>query len=120
MKKVIVVGTGFSGSIISRKIAEEMNLDVKVIEKRCHIGGNAYDEYDEQGILIQRYGPHYLNTDHYEVIKFLNQYGELYPHDAKLLSYIDDEYVQLPFNFKTMQQLVGFENSERYLKKMRT
>lgn len=119
MEEIIVVGAGFSGSIIARKIAEELNKKVIIIERRNHIGGNAYDEYDENGILIQRYGPHYINTDKYNVIKFLEKYSELYPHDAKLLSYIDGKYVQLPFNFKTMQQLVGFENSEKLLKKMR-
>ncbi|MCR0384027.1 UDP-galactopyranose mutase [[Clostridium] innocuum] len=119
MKNIIVVGAGFSGSIIARRIAEDMNQKVRVIEKRNHNGGNAYDEYDENGILIQKYGPHYLNTNNYNVIKFLKQYANLYPHDAKLLSYIDGEYIQLPFNFKTMQQLVGYENSEILLKKMR-
>ena len=119
MKNIIVVGAGFSGSIIARRIAEDMNQKVRIIEKRNHIGGNAYDEYDENGILIQKYGPHYLNTNNYNVIKYLKQFDDLYPHDAKLLSYIDGEYIQLPFNFKTMQQLVGYENSEILLKKMR-
>ena len=119
MKNIIVVGAGFSGSIIARRIAEDMNHKVRIIEKRNHIGGNAYDEYDENGILIQKYGPHYLNTNNYNVIKYLKQFADLYPHDAKLLSYIDGEYIQLPFNFKTMQQLVGYENSEILLKKMR-
>ena len=119
MKNIIVVGAGFSGSIIARRIAEDMNQNVRIIEKRNHIGGNAYDEYDENGILIQKYGPHYLNTNNYNVIKYLKQFADLYPHDAKLLSYIDGEYIQLPFNFKTMQQLVGYENSEILLKKMR-
>lgn len=119
MKNIIVVGAGFSGSIIARRIAEDMNQKVRIIEKRNHIGGNAYDEYDENGILIQKYGPHYLNTNNYNVIKYLKQFADLYPHDAKLLSYIDGEYIQLPFNFKTMQQLVGYENSEILLKKMR-
>ena len=119
MKNIIVVGAGFSGSIIARRIAEDMNQKVRIIEKRNHIGGNAYDEYDENGILIQKYGPHYLNTNNYNVIKYLKQFADLYPNDAKLLSYIDGEYIQLPFNFKTMQQLVGYENSEILLKKMR-
>ena len=119
MKNIIVVGAGFSGSIIARRIAEDMNQKVRIIEKRNHIGGNAYDEYAENGILIQKHGPHYLNINNYNVIKYLKQFADLYPHDAKLLSYIDGEYIQLPFNFKTMQQLVGYENSEILLKKMR-
>ena len=119
MKKVIVVGSGFSGSIIARKIAEELDIAVDVIERRAHIGGNAYDEYDENGILIQKYGPHFINTNNYDVIKFLLKYTKLFRHDARLLSFIDGEYVQLPFNFRTMQQLAGDERSVGLLKAMR-
>ncbi len=119
MKKIIVVGAGFSGSIIARKIADELNCSVTVVEKRSHIGGNAYDEYDENGILVQKYGPHFLNTNKYFVIKFLEQYAELFPHNTKLLSFIDGKYVRLPFNFQTVQELVGAEKSEKLLKKLR-
>ena len=119
MSKVIVVGSGFSGSILSRKIAEELSLPVTVIEKRPHIGGNMYDEYDEHGILIQKYGPHFLNTNKYFIIKFLEQYAELFPHATKLFSYIDGNYVRLPFNFLTVQQLAGAERAESLLGKLR-
>lgn len=119
MDKIIVVGSGFSGSILARKIAEELNREVIILEKRSHIGGNMYDEYDEWGILVQIYGPHFLNTNNYAVIKFLQQYGELFPHNTKLLSFIDDKYVRLPFNFTTVQQLVGAEQAEPLLAKLR-
>lgn len=116
---VVVVGSGFSGSILARKLAEECGKKVLVVEKRGHIAGNMYDEYDEHGILVQKYGPHYLNTNKYFIIDFLKKYGELFKHNAKLLSYIDGNYVRLPFNFETVQQLVGAENSERLLYKLR-
>lgn len=119
MGKIVVVGAGFSGSIIARKIAEELDRPVTVIERRSHIGGNAYDEYDENGILIQKYGPHFLNTNKYFIIKYLSQYAELFPHATKLLSFIDGNYVRLPFNFQTMQQLVGAEKAEVLLAKLR-
>lgn len=119
MGRIIVVGSGFSGSILARKIAEECGRKVEVVEKRGHIGGNMYDEYDEYGILIQRYGPHFLNTNKYFIIEFLEKYAELFPHDTHLLSYIDGRYVELPFNFKTLQQLVGAKKSEVLLKKLR-
>ena len=119
MDKIIVVGSGFSGSILARKLAEECGRKVTIIEKRAHIGGNMYDEHDENGILIQKYGPHFLNTNKYFIIEFLEQYAELFPHDTKLLSFIDGNYVRLPFNFKTLQQLVGAKRSEALLAKMR-
>ena len=119
MNDIIIVGTGFSGSILARKIAEECGRKVMVVEKRDHIGGNMYDEYDQYGILVQKYGPHFLNTNKYFIIEFLEQYGELFPHDTHLLSFIDGRYVQLPFNFRTVQQLVGAKKSEGLLKKLR-
>lgn len=119
MNPIIVVGAGFSGSIIARKLAEDRGCMVTVVERRSHVGGNAYDEMDEHGILIQKYGPHFLNTNHYEVIRFLSRYATLHPHFTKLLSFIDGRYLRLPFNFLTVQQLVGAENSEALLEKLR-
>lgn len=116
---IVVVGTGFSGSIIARQIAEAFNVNVKVIEKRNHIGGNMYDEVNEQGILVQKYGPHFLNTNKFYIIKFLKQYAELFPFNVKLLSLIDGKYIRLPFNFTSVQQLVGAEKAEGLLKKFR-
>ena len=119
MGRIIIVGTGFSGSILARKIAEECDRKVEVIEKRSHIGGNMYDEYDEHGILIQRYGPHFLNTNKYWIIKYLSQYAELFPHNTKLLSFLDGRYIRLPFNFQSIQELVGAERSEVIINKLR-
>lgn len=119
MKKIIIVGAGFSGSIIARKIAEELDIKVTVIERRKHIGGNAYDEYDENGILIQKYGPHFLNTNNYFIIKFLMQYSELFQHNTKLLSFLDEQYIRLPFNFQSVQELLGAERSETVINKLR-
>ena len=120
MDKIIVVGSGFSGSVLARKIAEELGQKVLVVEKRSHIGGNMYDEMDEHGILIQRYGPHFLNTNKYSIIRYLSQYAELFPFATELLSFIDGRYVRLPFNFETVQQLIGPEKAEGLLRKLRT
>lgn len=119
MYDAIIVGAGFSGSILARKLAEEKNMKVLVVEQRNHIAGNMYDEVNEKGILIQKYGPHFLNTNYWWIIEYLSQYSEMYEHSTKLLSYIDGKYVQLPFNFKTMQQLVGCKQAEILLKKFR-
>lgn len=120
MQEIIVVGSGFSGSILARKIAEELNQKVLVVEKRDHIGGNAYDFLDDRSILIQKYGPHFLNTNKYSIIRFLRQYSELFEHNTKLLSFIDGRYIRLPFNFQTVQQLIGPEKAEILLAKLRS
>lgn len=119
MENIIVIGSGFSGSILARKIAEELDRKVLLLEKRGHIAGNMYDEYDERGILIQRYGPHFLNTNKYWIIRFLEQYAELFPHETKMLSFIDGNHVRLPFNFRTVQQLIGPQKAEGLLQKLR-
>lgn len=119
MYDVVIVGAGFSGSIFARRLAEENNLKVLVVERRNHIAGNMYDEVSAEGILIQKYGPHFLNTNHWWIIEYLSQYSELYEHSTKLLSYIDGKYVQLPFNFRTVQQLVGGKKAETLLAKFR-
>ena len=119
MKRIIVVGTGFSGSVIARKIAEELNQPVQVIESRPHIAGNMYDEIDEHGILIQRYGPHIVCTNHWKVIDYLSQYATMVPYTVKMRSFIDEKFVRLPFNFETVQQLLGGEKSERVIALLR-
>lgn len=119
MGKIIVVGTGFSGSIIARKIAEELNLPVLLVEKRSHIAGNMYDELDEHNILIQKYGPHIVCTNYWRVIRYLSQYAKMVPYTVKLRSFIDGKFVRLPFNFETVQQLLGGEKSERVLEALR-
>ena len=119
MKEIIVVGSGFSGSIIARKLAEEENYKVRIIEQRPHIAGNMYDYVNEYGVMVHKYGPHLINTNMVHVIEFLEKYTELIPFAVKLLSLIDGRYVQLPFNYLTMQQLVGYKQASVLLEKMR-
>lgn len=117
--RIIVVGTGFSGAIIARKIAEELNCQVKVVERRSHIAGNMYDALDEHGIRIQKYGPHVVVTDKWSVIEFLSKYSEMFVHMVKEISEIDGKYVRLPYNFETVQQLIGPQKAEALLAKFR-
>ena len=117
--EALVVGTGYSGSIIARKLAEEKDFKVKMIEQRSHIAGNMYDYFNEYGVLVHKYGPHLINTNKYEIIEFLGKYSELIPFEVKLLSHIDGNYVRLPFNYMTMQQLIGGKKASTLLKKFR-
>ena len=119
MEKIIIVGSGFSGSIIARKIAEELNKKVYIIEKRKHIAGNMYDEIDNHNILIQKYGPHVLVTDRWKVIEYLSQYSEMIQHTVKEISVIDGKYIRLPFNFESVQQLIGPKLAEGLIAKLR-
>ena len=119
MKNIIVVGSGFSGAILARKIAEELDLPVRLIERRTHIAGNMYDEIDEHGFLIQKYGPHHFYTSNYKIFQFLERYAEFFPHYCKSRNMIDGKYVSMPFNFYTVQQLLGMERASVVIAKLR-
>ncbi|MCI8372238.1 MAG: UDP-galactopyranose mutase [Lachnospiraceae bacterium] len=119
MYDIVVVGAGFSGSVLARKIAEEANQKVLVVERRSHVAGNAYDEYDENGILIQKYGPHFFATYQWWVLEYLMQFSEFYECPIKAVSYVNGRYIDRPYNFKTLQQLLGPENSQSLLEKIR-
>ena len=119
MNKVVAVGCGFSGAILAREIAEQLRIKVHIIERRNHIAGNMYDEKDEHGILVQHYGPHYLNTNHYSIIRYLSKFSDFFRHEVRMLSFIDGNYIQLPFNFLSVQQLIGAEKAEALLAKLR-
>ena len=119
MGKIVVVGSGFSGSVIARKIAEELDQKVILLEKRDHIAGNMYDEIDEHGIRIHKYGPHVIVTNRWDIIEFLSQFDELYQHTVKEISLIDGKYIRLPFNFESIQQLIGGKKAEKVIGEMR-
>lgn len=119
MYDIVVVGSGFAGSVLARKIAEEGNQKVLVVEKRNHIAGNAYDEYDKHGILIQKYGPHFLATCQWGVIEYLKRFSDFYEYPIKAISYVNGKYIDRPYNFRTLQQLIGPENSQELLGKLR-
>ena len=119
MYEVVVVGAGFAGSVLARKIAEETNKRVLVVEKRNHIGGNAYDEYDKNGILIQKYGPHFFATYQWWIIEYLKRFSDFYECPIKAVSFLEGQYIDRPYNFRTLQQLLGPGNSQKLLEKLR-
>lgn len=107
--KVLVVGCGFSGAVIARVLAEN-NLQVDIVDRREHIGGNAYDLLNEQGIRIHKYGPHLFHTSNEKVVRWLSRFTEWlsYKHRVKALL-ADGRHVTLPVNKETAD-MVGHEN----------
>lgn len=107
--KILVVGAGFSGAVIARECAAAGHL-VKVIDKRDHIGGNAYDYIDSNGIRIHKYGPHLFHTNNEKVVQWLSQFTEWVPYQHKVKAQLNDgTYVTLPVNKET-KEIVGEEN----------
>jgi UDP-galactopyranose mutase len=107
--RILVVGAGFSGAVVARECASAGHL-VKVIDKRNHIGGNAYDYIDDNGIRIHKYGPHLFHTNNEKVVQWLSQFTEWVPYQHKVKAQLNDgTYVTLPVNKET-KEIVGEEN----------
>ncbi|MDP4084404.1 MAG: UDP-galactopyranose mutase [Bacillota bacterium] len=101
----IIVGSGFVGSIIAERIASHLHKKVLIIEKRNHIGGNAYDFYNEEGILVHKYGPHVFHTRSKEVWEYLSHFTDWNIYQHETLGFIDGRFVPIPFNIHSLHQL---------------
>jgi len=109
MYDYLIVGAGFAGSVMAERIASQLNKKVLVVEKRNHIGGNAYDEYDENGILVHKYGPHIFHTNSKEVFDYLSQFTEWLPYEHKVLAKLNGELYPIPINRLTINKLYNLD-----------
>lgn len=101
----LIVGAGFSGAVLAERIASQLNKRVIIIDKRSHIAGNAFDYYNEHGILIHKYGPHWFHTNHKQVFDYLSQFTEWRYHYHRVKSSVDGMLVPIPINMDTLNQL---------------
>jgi UDP-galactopyranose mutase len=101
---VLVIGCGFCGSVIARRQAEK-GKKMLVLERRSHIAGNMFDEYDDNNILVHRYGPHTFHTNIAAVYTFITQYGEWDDYVLKCATDLDGVLSPVPFNFETIDLL---------------
>ena len=109
----LVVGAGFAGSVIARQLATQRDESVLVIDRRPHIGGNAYDRYDRAGILIHQYGPHIFHTNSQAIFDFLSQFTDWRPYEHRVLAHVDGQLLPIPINLDTVNRLYGLNlNSE--------
>lgn len=103
----LIVGAGFAGSVLAERIATQLGKTCLIVEKRDHIGGNAYDHYDNAGVLLHKYGPHYFRTNSQRVVDYLSQFTEWHPVEYKILSWTGGQFWQFPINLNTFEQLIG-------------
>jgi len=101
----LIVGAGFAGSVIAERLASQFNKKILVVEKRYHIGGNAYDEVDEHGILVHKYGPHIFHTNSKNVFDYLSQFTEWRFYEHKVLANLNRELFPIPINRITINKL---------------
>ena len=103
---VIVVGAGLSGVVIAEQFSSKLNKKILIVDKRDHIAGNCYDYIDTKtDILMNKYGAHLFHTNDEEVFNYINQYSNWSPWEHKVLGLIDNQYLPIPPNIKTVNKM---------------
>jgi UDP-galactopyranose mutase len=105
----LVVGAGFAGSVVAERLASQHGAHVLVVDRRPHVGGNAYDHLDEAGVLIHQYGPHIFHTNSDEIVDYLSQFTEWRPYEHKVLAEVRGQLVPIPINRTTLNLLFGLD-----------
>jgi UDP-galactopyranose mutase len=105
----LIVGAGFAGSTLAERIASQRGEKVLLIDRRPHIGGNAYDCLDSAGLLIHQYGPHIFHTNSERIFEHLSQFTEWRPYEHRVLAKVDGMLVPIPINLDTVNTLYGLE-----------
>lgn len=119
----LIVGAGFAGSVLAERLANGSDKKVLICDKRPHIAGNAYDCYDNEGVLIHKYGPHIFHTNSKDVFDYLSRFTEWRSYEHRVLASVDGMLVPIPINLDTINKLYGlnltsFEVKE-FLEKVR-
>jgi UDP-galactopyranose mutase len=110
----MIVGAGFAGSVLAERLASA-GKKVLIIDKRSHIGGNAYDHYNDEGILVHKYGPHIFHTNSKEVFDHLSLFTEWRNYQHNVLASVDGQMVPMPINLNTINSLYGLDLSSDQL-----
>lgn len=102
----LIVGAGFAGSVMARQLAEA-GQRVLIIDKRDHIGGNAYDYVNKHGVRIHKYGPHIFHTNSEKVFAYLSRFTEWRPYEHRVLASVKGKLVPFPINLTTLEMVFG-------------
>jgi len=105
----LIVGAGFAGSVIAERLASQRGARVLLIDRREHIGGNAYDEPNEAGILYHKYGPHIFHTNSQQVVDYLSQFTEWRPYEHRVRAFVRGQLVPIPINRTTLNKLFDLD-----------
>jgi UDP-galactopyranose mutase len=113
----LIVGAGFAGSVLAERLANVLNQRVLIVDKRPHIGGNAYDRHDDAGVLIHPYGPHIFHTNSDNVFDYLSQFTEWRPYQHHVLASVDGQMLPIPINLDTVNKMYGLNLTSFELEK---
>ena len=109
--EILVVGAGFSGAVVAQRLAER-GFRVVLIDRRPHIGGNAYDRYDRHGVLVHPYGPHIFHTNSERIFEYLSRFTEWRFYEHRVLAHVQGKFVPIPINIDTVNRLYGLALDE--------
>ena len=112
----LIVGAGFAGAVVAERMARCYGKKVLVVDRRDHVAGNAYDHYDEHGLLVHRYGPHIFHTNSDQVFDYLSQFTSWRPYEHRVLASVDKQLVPIPINLDTVNKLYGLNLTSDELK----
>ena len=105
----LIVGAGLAGSVLAECLASRADKKVLIVDKRNHIGGNTFDYYNNDGILVHKYGPHIFHTNSREVYDYLGQFTPWRPYEHRVLASVDGTLVPIPINLDTINKLYGMQ-----------
>jgi len=103
----LIVGAGFSGAVVASQMARNFGKRVMLVDRRPHLGGNAYDHHDHAGVLVHKYGPHIFHTNSKEVFAYLSLFTKWRQYEHRVLASVDGKLVPIPINLDTVNQLYG-------------
>jgi UDP-galactopyranose mutase len=109
----IIIGAGYAGSVVARELAERGGRTVAIVEQRPHIGGNAYDRYNEAGVLIHEYGPHIFHTNSARAWDYLSRFTVWRDYQHEVLADIHGTYTPVPFNLNSIELHFEEQDAER-------
>ena len=105
----LIVGAGFAGSVLAERLASQHGARILLVDRRPHIGGNAYDEPNEAGILYHKYGPHIFHTNSQQVVDYLSQFTEWRPYEHRVRALVRGKLVPIPINRTTLNVLFDLD-----------
>jgi len=103
----LIVGAGFAGSVLAERLANGSDKKILICDKRPHIAGNAFDFYNDEGILIHKYGPHIFHTNSNDVFDYLSKFTDWRSYEHRVLASVDGMLVPMPINLDTINKLYG-------------
>ncbi len=105
----LIVGAGFAGSVMAERLASELGARVLIVDKRSHVGGNAFDRHDDAGVLIHPYGPHIFHTNSSDIADYLSRFTAWRPYQHRVLASVDGQLLPMPINLDTVNALYGMQ-----------